>query len=488
MFNRTLLALSLVFALLVPAVSWADLGSERSSTSTNTNQATEKKKKKKKKKLGKRKKRSRKGKKGQKAKKAKNKVKKVIKKVKTAGDRAAKKVVSKVGFENLLGKSQEAKKLIKCLQGVKKLSEIPEDVKSLLTRPGSVLTTKFQDAWRSTSKAAKKHLKRSKPPKKIEDMPRFAWDLQLKIVTEAGKTSDDIRAVACIMTSMKPKFKKMEPKLRAVAQTVQKAIKTKWETEIRPAATKKLTNIMMEQLRKTDRGQRVVDTTLRVTGKMLLAAERVKAIERNLKRYQEALSAQDKKQLDKAFKQVKASLEEGAEPGRVLVLVAEELAQEEIDKAIDRKFAPYVDKVIATASSGLAVVNGVIDGACGLIPEAGAAVCTALITRTLRLSYDWVVGQYLRNAIIAKVKDLSNRVVKYVGSLAYEAAFSKVDRKYAKIKRQYGGQFKELNKVIKPYIQLVKNEVFPAVKAIHSQRAQMIAVLGQVNAGASAKR
>ena len=48
--------------------------------------------------------------------------------------------------------------------------------------------------------------------------------------------------------------------------------------------------------------------------------------------------------------------------------------------------AAIVQKGIDLASSVLTVANGVIDSACGLIPEGGAAVCSMLITRTLAIT------------------------------------------------------------------------------------------------------
>jgi hypothetical protein len=484
--------------MCIPNISLASPLGQATTTSTKSGQATEKKAKKKKNRKRKRKKTAAKRKRKQGQGKVKTTLKKTKKSVKKAvgktanskvgkvAGRQVKGAISKIGFEGLLGKSKEAKKLIQCLAGVKKLSDLPEDVRNLLTRPGKVVMTKFQDAWHATSKATKKHLRNASPPKKAADMPRFAWELQLKIMTEAGKTSDDIKVLACIINSLNPKFKETEPKLRVMVKTMQKAVKTKWEKEIRPTMTKKVTEVMIKRLREGERGQRIVDATLRVTGKILLAVDKVEALESKLKTYKKALAAKDKGRIKGSFKQVKRSLQEGVDPGKVLVLVTEELVQEELEKVIDKKFTPIVDKVIAAASSGLAIVNGVIDGACGLIPEAGAAVCTALITRTLRLSYDWVVGQYLRNTIIAKAKELTNRMVKYVGAIAYEVAFKKVDAQYAKLKKQYGGRAKEIKRVLKPYITIVKNEVFPAVKAINDQRAQMLAVLEQVNASATA--
>ena len=346
------------------------------------------------------------------------------------------------------------------------------------------MAAKFDEIWGASGQAIKTHVARMQVPKNSKDMPRFAWELQLKITKDAGKKSKDIRIMACILEGLN-QFKKVEPRLQKVMRTLQSNIKQRWRKSSLPECPEKIDGLDDWTVGKRPAWQTCEGHSHARDGKILFAADKVQSLEKTLKSYKKALASGNANKVKAAFKNVKQSLNDTLNPPEVLVLVAEELIQEEVEKVIDQKFSPVVEKAVATLSSGVAVLNGVVDGACGIIPAVGAAVCTAFISRSIRLSYDWVVARYIRDQIIAKAKEISQRLVKYAGSLAYEVAGKKVDREHAKIPEALRKAIQHSQEGDQALYRIPKRDVFPAVQAVHSQRTQLVAILEQSNAAAT---
>jgi hypothetical protein len=76
------------------------------------------------------------------------------------------------------------------------------------------------------------------------------------------------------------------------------------------------------------------------------------------------------------------------------------------DKLVDRLGPEVLHWVVQGLGSGLTVVNRVVDGVCGLIPEIGAGICTVVVSGVLRLGYDLVASEVVRELALLGVKKL----------------------------------------------------------------------------------
>ncbi|MGC6418464.1 MAG: hypothetical protein ACON3Z_15175 [Bradymonadia bacterium] len=388
----------------------------------------------------------------------------------------------------IAGNNKEAKAFMACLPRGKKLQDLFKELRKLFQDPGKLLMDKFNSTWTPVRKAAEKHIRASKKPTNVKAIPKFAWNLQLKILNDASKNSDEIKLVACIARSLDPKFKQIEPKLQAMLQKVERTIKDKIEKEIIPMLVKEALSIVAGELNKSDFGKRVVEATKRVAGHLLLARKKIQNTNKKLAKYRQALAQKNKKRIRSAFKDLHADLQRKLEPARVTLLVLEGLLKEEADAIIDKKVTPKIDIAITAISSKIAALNGVIDGLCGLIPEAGAAVCTGFVTRVLRLANDWVISPQVRSAIIKMTKDVSRKAIGYARSIAYEHVFKKVDRRLEKeakkFERKYGAPAVTFKQVVLRVVKTLEKYVLPAVAELNTQREETARVLKTLHGAA----
>jgi hypothetical protein len=76
------------------------------------------------------------------------------------------------------------------------------------------------------------------------------------------------------------------------------------------------------------------------------------------------------------------------------------------DRLVDKLGPEVLHWVVQGLGSGLTLVNRVVDGVCGLIPEIGAGICTVVISGLLRLGYDLVASEVVRELALLGAKKL----------------------------------------------------------------------------------
>jgi hypothetical protein len=213
-----------------------------------------------------------------------------------------------------------------------------------------------------------------------------------------------------------------------------------------------------------------------VLGKALNPDARAKQAARALGVFTKTLSS-GSGDLKKAWLDARALLTTAEDFGvRRIVGAAKEGVKYLVELIIDKAAPQVVDWGLKAVSSGVTLLNGVIDGACGLIPEVGAAICT-VITRGLRVVYEFVGSTMLKTLILKgidiAVKPLVGLVVDLVGNKVQALVTKQVDKVVAG-----SGAAQVLLKLLQPAIDLVLNVVTKwALPEVKTQAAVQRAVV-----------
>jgi hypothetical protein len=331
----------------------------------------------------------------------------------------------------------ETAELVKSLAecGAQGLADVGDVFRSLAREPASFVRKALGDVW-ELLRAGLQPLFASSGAMLAdlanlaqgEDLPDGSLDRLFAWLWNGVKAlGAKVKSVGCVVKLAEPILQRLKAGVFGLVRTLVSGARDLFTQSVLP----KLSGLLVEGVDKlvgVILGAAAKERLREMAAKALDPAARVGAIAAKLKSFAAALRKGDAVGTQTQWRDARSVLYDGENDFGVrrlgeLVTTFVRWGTGELIEKIGRRVITWLAKV---PSQGLNLVNRIVDGVCGLIPEAGAAICTVVVTGVLRLAWDIVGSTAVQKAALVGLKGIADAVVHKVGAVITDRLAGKV--------------------------------------------------------------